>query len=405
MAHLGKAWSMWLVALVVAGCGSLPREHAVPFELQDQAVVPGLGPQARTWGFAINPAFMETLVRSVSWERETLAAEGYSGPLPRADFLAISGGGSNGAFGAGLLCGWTAAGDRPSFKVVTGISTGALIAPFVFAGPQYDYVLRDVYTKTTTSDILEKRGMMSALFSDAMADTKPLWHTLSKYVDQKLLDAIAVEYRKGRVLVIGTTNLDARRAVLWNVGEIAASGDPKAIDIVRRIMIASAAIPGAFPPVFFDVEADGNEYQEMHVDGGATTQVFLYPPSLHLRETAAAAGVTRERRAYVIRNARLDPDWAEVDRRTMTIAARAIESLIYTQGIGDMYRIYTNAQRDGLDFNLAYIPASFKAVSKEAFDPEYMTQLFQVGYDLAVQGYPWDTTPPGFETLPAGIAP
>ncbi len=407
MVHPGRGLALacvWLAAIVAAGCGPLPRENAVPFDLQDRATLPGQGPAVRTWGAQLNPAFHETLLRSLQWEKEALGKAG-GGPLPRADFLAISGGGANGAFGAGLLCGWTAKGDRPTFKVVTGISTGALIAPFVFAGPEYDRVLREVYTTTKTGDLLHERGMLAALFSDAMADTKPMWKTMSKYVDQKLLDAIAAEYRKGRVLVLGTTNLDARRAVLWNVGEIAASGDPHALEIVRRIMIASASIPAAFPPVFFDVEVDGKRFQEMHVDGGAMTQVFLYPPSLKVREEAAAAGVTRERRAYVIRNARLDPNWAQVERRTMKIAGRAIDALLQTQGVGDLYRIYLNAQRDGIDFHLAYIPASFSAVSKEPFDPEYMTQLFQVGFDLAKKGYPWQKTPPAFEMEPEATVP
>ena len=386
-----------LALTVVAGCGSPKREHAVPHDLQDRALVPGMGPQVRTWGAAISPAFMETIVRSADEERAMLAAAGHTGPLPTANFLAISGGGANGAFGAGLICGWTDAGTRPSFKVVTGISTGALTAPFVFAGPEYDHVLREVYTKTTTGDILKARGLIAGMFSDAMADTKPLWKTLSKYVDEKLMNVIATEYRKGRFLVIGTCNLDARRAVLWNVGEIATSGHPQALETVRRIMIASAAIPGAFPPVFFDVEVDGKKFQEMHVDGGTMTQVFLYPPSLKLREMAAARGVTRDRRAFIIRNARLDPDWAETNRRLMPIAARAIDSLLHTQGVGDLYRIFVNCERDGIDYNLAYIPASFKLVSKEPFDPEYMTQLFQVGYDMSKKGYPWEKAPPAFE--------
>ncbi len=386
-----------LQGVLVGGCGSPSRQHAVPFELQNRAVIPGMTARVRTWGAEVNPEFMECLVGSVRREQELLAAAGHTGPLPQADFLAISGGGANGAFGAGLFCGWTEAGTRPAFKVVTGISTGALTAPFVFAGPEYDHILREVYTKTKTGDILKERWFLAALFDDAMTDTKPLWNTLSKYVDQKLLDAIAGEYRKGRVLVIGTTNLDARRAVLWNVGEIAASGDPKALEIVRRIMIASASIPAAFPPVFFDVEADGKKYQEMHVDGGAMTQVFLYPPSLKVQEEAETRGVTRERRAYVVRNSRLDPDWAEVERRTMTIAGRAIEALIQTQGIGDLYRIYLNCQRDGIDFNLAFIPADFREESKEPFDPEYMTKLFERGYEMAKKGYAWEKSPPGYD--------
>ncbi len=197
MARLGRMSTLgwvWSLVFIAAGCGPLPRDNAVPFELQDRAMLPGLGPEARTWGAEMNPAFLETMRRSVQWEQEALGTAGRAGPMPRADFLAISGGGANGAFGAGLLCGWSEKGDRPTFKVVTGISTGALIAPFAFVGPKYDHVLRQVYTKTKTEELLHERGLLAGLFSDAMADTKPMWQTLSKYVDQKLVDEIAAEY-------------------------------------------------------------------------------------------------------------------------------------------------------------------------------------------------------------------
>ncbi len=383
---------------VVAGCGALPREKAVPPGAEGRAFVPGLDPGVRTWGGASNPDFTRLLLASVEREREELLRQGFTDTLPRADFLAISGGGSDGAFGAGLICAWTELGTRPEFKVVTGISTGALTAPFVFAGPEYDGVLRELYTGTRTQDILVERGLIGGFLSDAMADTAPLWKLLSKHVDGKLVDAIAAEYRKGRLLIIGTTNLDARRAVLWNVGEIAASGDTGALELIRKILIASAAIPAAFPPVLIDVEADGTRYQEMHVDGGAMTQVFLYPASLRLREQAQAEGITRERRAYIIRNARLDPDWSQVDRRTMSIASRAISALIATQGLGDLYRLYLDCQRDGVDYNVAYIPPDFDVASQEAFDPAYMKALFERGYELTRNGSPWHKFPPGFDT-------
>lgn len=390
----------WLVGAVILaaqmGCGP-SRKAAVPFELQDVAVVPGLSPAVRTWGAEVNPAFQAAIVDSVRRERAALAAAGHQGPLPPAEYLALSGGGSDGAFGAGLLCGWTAAGDRPRFKMVTGISTGALIAPFAFLGPEYDPVIREVYTHSTTKDIYRERGLIRGVLSDALSDTKPLWRLLERHVDERLLDEIAEEYRKGRLLIIGTTNLDARRAVLWNIGEIAASESPNRLELVRSILIASAAIPAAFPPVLVDVEAGGRRYQEMHVDGGAMTQVFVYPPSLMLREFAEREGIRRERRAYIIRNARLDPEWAQVDRRTLTIAQRAISSLIQTQGLGDLYRIYVGAQRDGVDFNLAYIPRTFTVEAREAFDPVYMSALFNLGYDLAAGGYPWEKTPPCFD--------
>jgi hypothetical protein len=163
-------------------------------------------------------------------------------------------------------------------------------------------------------------------------------------------------------------------------------------------MIASAAIPGAFPPMMIDVEAGGQKYQEMHVDGGTMAQVFLYPPSIDVKGLERQQKVGhRERRLYIIRNSRLDPEWAQVDRRTMTIAGRAISSMIQTQGIGDLYRIYVTAQKDGLDYNLAYIPPSFNVPKKEDFETAYMRQLFDVGYSMAAKGYPWQKTPPGFQ--------
>jgi hypothetical protein len=379
-------------AVLAGGCASPQRIQAVPAGVQDDAVIPGLPPGVRTWGDAVNPAMLSNMKRALEREEALLAAAGHTGPLPKAEFLAISGGGADGAFTAGLLNGWTAAGTRPEFKVVTGISTGALIAPFAFLGPKYDGVLREFYTTITTDKILEKRGLLAALFNDALTDNRPLKKLLAQIMEQAVFDGIAAEYAKGRVLLIGTTNLDACRSVIWDIGAIASSGDPRAPELIRSIMIASAAIPAAFPPVMIDVDVNGKPYQEMHVDGGAMTQVFLYPPTMRVKDY-----VQRQRCVYIIRNARLDPAWADVQRRTLPIAGRAIASLIATQGIGDLYRLYLQSQRDGIDYNLAFIPASFTAIPKEAFDKDYMKTLYQVGYDLARNGYPWQKTPPGWD--------
>jgi predicted acylesterase/phospholipase RssA len=378
-----------VVAIFLLGCAAPQRGHAVPRELQDAAVVPGMPPAIRTWGVGFNREFAEELFDSVQRERAYLAAGGHTGPLPPAIFLAISGGGANGAYAAGLLNGWTAAGTRPQFKAVTGISTGALIAPFAFLGPEYDHVIKEVYTDISTNDILKKRGLLAAIFDDALADNAPLWKLLSRYVDQDLLDAIAAEHEKGRILIIGTTNLDARRAVLWNIGLIAASDHPGALELVRSIMVASASIPAAFPPVMIDVEVDGQRYQEMHVDGGATTQVFLFPPSFRAKESASAAGIERARRAYVIRNGRIDADWAETERQTLSIAGRAVSSLLHTQGLGDLFRIYYQAQRDEIEFRLEYIPPEFNRQAQEPFDQAYMKELYNVGYQRALSGDAW----------------
>jgi len=389
-----------LCLVLLAGCSTPARLSAVPKDQEAAATIIDGMTGIRYWQRADLALLEQDGLESYRRETAAFAAAGNKGPLPPANFLAISGGGENGAYGAGLLIGWTAAGTRPEFKLVTGVSTGALTAPFAFLGPKYDEQLKAVYTTITEKDVLEQRGLLAAITNDAMADNAPLRQLVAKYVTADMLKDIAAEDAKGRILAIGTTNLDARRPVIWNIGKIAASGNPKALDLVRDILVASAAIPGAFPPMMIDVEVNGKSYQEMHVDGGASAQVFAYPPSLKLAELSAQAGIKRERRLYIIRNARLDPDWADVQRQTMTIAGRAVSSLIQNQGVGDLYRIYATTQRDGVDFNLAYIPATFTVPLNEPFEQHYMQELFNLGYEEGKQGYNWQKTPPGLGDSP-----
>ncbi|OOQ46623.1 patatin [Pseudomonas jessenii] len=340
----------------------------------------------------LNRVALEALQR----EQAYLVKLGHKGPMPPVTYLAISGGGDNGAFTAGLLNGWTVTGKRPEFKLVTGISTGALIAPFAFLGPKYDATLKRVYTTLSPKDVIAPRSFISGVLSDAMSDNAPLLKLTRQSVTEDMLKEVAAEYAKGRFLLVATADLDARRPIIWDMGKIATYGGPEALDLFVKIMIASASIPGGFPPMMIDVEVDGKPYQEMHVDGGIMAQVFAYPAGIRINEEAAKAGVTRERKLYVIRNARLDPDWAQVERSTMSIAGRSIASLIHSQGIGDLYRIYATTQRDGVDFNLGFIPASFNFPHKEEFDNEYMRKLYATGYDMALQSFPWLKVPPGF---------
>jgi hypothetical protein len=391
------AWRQFILLasalqLGLAGCATPQRLPAEPLAFTAQADT-GLG-HIRYLVARETGTFAADAQAVMERERGWLASQGHSGALPTANFLAISGGGDNGAFGAGLLNGWTAAGTRPEFKVVTGVSTGALIAPFAFLGPKYDYVLEKVYTQSTQKDIFKKRGMLKGFFGDAMADTTPLASMIASYVNQQLLDEIAVEYAKGRVLLVGTANLDSLEPVIWNMTAIAASKDPSAIPLFRKILLASASIPGAFPPVMIDVEVNGTRYQEMHVDGGTMAQVFLFPSSISVSQIGAAQ---RKRVAYIIRNARLDVDWASVERRTLPITARAIGSLTRTQGIGDLYRIFVTTQREGIDFNLAFIPPTFNVPHREEFDTNYMQQLYGVGKQMALTGYQWQKFPPGYD--------
>jgi predicted acylesterase/phospholipase RssA len=378
------------IQLALTGCATPGRLPAGP-AAQMQQTGEALGSirflvSRETDSFATEAK--NALLKEQAWR----ASQGQTAELPPAYFLAISGGGDNGAYGAGFLNGWTAAGTRPEFKVVTGVSTGALIAPFAFLGPKYDYVLERVYTTTSQKDIFKKRGIIKGLFGDAMSDTRPLAKVISTYVNRGLLDEIAAEYAKGRILLVGTTNLDTLEPVIWNMTAIAANKDPAAISLFSSVLLASASIPGAFPPVMIDVNLAGTHYQEMHVDGGTVAQLFLYPPSISVANAAP-----RKRVAYILRNARLDADWASTERSTMTIAMRAIDSLTRTQGIGDLYRVYATTQRDAVDFNLTYIPATFDVPHKEMFDTAYMKALYNVGFEAAKAGYQWQKSPPGFD--------
>jgi predicted acylesterase/phospholipase RssA len=213
--------------------------------------------------------------------------------LPGEAYFAISGGGQDGAYGAGMLCGWTDRGDRPHFRIVTGVSAGALIAPFVFAGSEYDSVLREIFTSVHTKDIARSRNLLSALTGEALYDSDPLRDMLKKHVNQAMLAKVAAEYRKGRNLFVATTNLDAQRPVIWALGKIAASGHPDAPQLFREVMLASASIPGIFPPVYVETQVGDKTYEEMHVDGGATSQVFLYPPTFDFRSFASDAGALK----------------------------------------------------------------------------------------------------------------
>lgn len=380
---------------IVAGCATPSRLDAVPKGHVAGAIVPGID-RARVYVATDTGSFVRIAEEAFKREQAAFAAEGESGALPPANYLSISGGGDRGAFGAGLLLGWTAHGDRPEFKLVTGVSTGALMAPFAFLGAEYDARLKEVYTSIAPDDIYESRNIVSGILGDGLADNAPLYRLVAKHADQQMLDAIAAEHQKGRILLIGTTNLDAQQPVVWNIGEIAASNDPKRLELFHKILVASAAIPGAFPPVMFDVQADGKPYQEMHVDGGTSSQAFVYPPSLNAKKLLAKFGVTRQRNLYIIRNSRLDADWASIERSTLDIVGRAIGTLINFQGIGDLYRMYAQTEKDGVDYNLAFIKPDFTAPHKEEFDTAYMRELFAYGFEISKDGYTWRKYPPGY---------
>ena len=380
------------IVLILSACSSVPERNPVPRELIAEAAIPGV-PEARFWGDEWPKWSEERFNGFGEAEFQKNYAAIYGQPH---NYLAISGGGAQGAFGAGLLLGWTASGTRPAFTMVTGVSTGALTAPFAFLGPEYDDELKTVYTTTTTADIAKKRGLISALFNDSIADTEPLKQLIAKYITDDVIAAIGREHRRGRRLFIGTVNLDAGRSVIWNIGAIAISDYPQKADLIRSVMRASASIPVAFSPIVIPVESGGRQYDELHVDGGTGAQVFVYPADVDWAKITEKLQVQGQPRVFVIRNAFLDPDYQGIKRSVMPIASRSISNLIRTQGVGDLYQIYGLCERDGNDFNLAYIPSYFDEEPTEGFDPVYMTKLFDLGYELARNGYTWQKAPPDF---------
>jgi hypothetical protein len=383
-----------LAAAAMSGCATLERLPAVTYAEARQIDILNI-PDSR---FYVSDTRRIYDVAMKAYQRANRARPGQV-----RNFLALSGGGDDGAFGAGLLVGWSARGSRPEFDVVTGVSTGALSAPFAFLGRAYDQQLSHIYTETSASDIFVRRAtLISAVASDAVTDNAPLRRMVAGYVDEALVQRIAEEYAKGRLLFILTTNLDQGRPVIWNIGAIAASNNPQARELIIDVLLASASIPAVFPPVMLDVTVDGAKHQEMHVDGGTVAQAFIYPPTFSIRGAAARLGVdektlrARKRVAYVIRNGRFVRPEESVKLQTIAIAKEALSTMTTSSGVNDTYRMYLLARRDGVDFNLASIREDFTVPYKGPFDPGYMQSLFAYGYEKARAGYHWQKVPPGY---------
>ena len=391
--------SALMVIAVVAGCGSLPRTP-VPVDRMLDAQIPGM-PGIRSFGMKHSPAFQANLVQSIQAEREDVYCTMPDG-TPGYCVLALSGGGATGAFGAGFLNGWSASGSRPPFKLVTGISTGALIAPFAFLGPDYDPQLKEAFTTIESENIFIFRGLLKALASESFAKTAPLADLIERYIDKEMLQAVAAAHAAGRRLFVGTTNLDAQRFLIWNMGAIAASEHSNALKLFRDVVLASASIPAVFPPVMIEVEVDGHQYDEMHADGGTVTQVFFYGNVVDFkaaRESAKAAGsptAATGGRVYVIRNAQVRPERKQVERSLVSITPRTLSTMVKAMAFSDLNRIYGKSWARGIDFNYVAVPDDFVWQGEEEFDRAEMNRLYEIGYRLGKSGDAWSKTPPGF---------
>jgi predicted acylesterase/phospholipase RssA len=355
-----------------------------PVELADPAAVADERESLDTQALYAAAEVVRTSVRPV----------GHRPPAKRS-VLCLSGGGSYGAYTAGVLCGWTERGDRPAFDVVTGISTGALAAPLAFLGPEYDADLRRFYTTLKNEDLYRLRRTVRAVFADSLADTGPLAAKVAEVITPGVLAKIAAEHAKGRRLYVGTTELESRRQVVWDVGAIAARGRPDDLELVRKVLLASAAIPGFFPPVTIPVTAEGKQLAERHVDGGVSAAVFYRPPHLTEAERADPAALS-DSDLYIVVAGKLYADPNPVELWSLSIAGESVSAMIYALSRGDLLRLYTACVLTGMRYHLAAIPPDFQApTSSTDFNPADMKRMFDLGAVTAKDGTAWRSTPPG----------
>jgi len=386
------------VVAVAAASGACSRRHCVPESMADGHNLIDLS--APPDGHAPVGA---GLTREVEAEfRRRAAARAPAGARPY-NVLAISGGGMYGSFGVGVLGGWTASGTRPQFDVVTGISTGGLMATFAFLGPEYDAVLQENMLGVTRGDILRGRSVLHIPFADAAFNSRPMARRIREVITPEILAGVAQAHAAGRRLYIGTTNIDTRRLVIWDMGAIASRGTPESLELYRKIVLATSSIPGVFPPVRIPVEIDGHWYDELHVDGGVSDEVIFR--AFMIADLNRAAGIPGGMAPpgsglYVIVNGKLYAPAKCVRPRVTNMMSAAFRSVVYGKTRDELYRIYLNCLETGVEFRLSALPQAFHLESTGglSISPADQQRMFGEGFQIgarAPHGTGWRDMPPG----------
>nr|PMH77861.1 hypothetical protein BCU58_11480 [Vibrio sp. 10N.286.48.B7] len=304
--------------------------------------------------------------------------------------LALSGGGVNGAFSAGLLNAWTQRGDRPEFDIVTGVSTGAIVAIYAFLGSDYDQELKHYYTDTPIDSLFKKNSFVTALFKGAFIDTSGFEYQVRSAIDKELVERLAMEREKGRILLIGTTNLDNEKLAIWDIGRIAQISTDKSLALIQDIVIASAAIPGAFPAKTINITLDNESYDELHVDGGVSRQVFLIPRSVRSK----LLQTDRKQNIFVIRNGKMEPEYHPTRNSLADISSRSISIILRHQGVGDIEYIYHYAKENNMDYKLAHVGNDYEWQNESIYSKDYMIKLYQYGVGKMLKNEVWMNEPP-----------
>ena len=316
--------------------------------------------------------------------------------------LVLSGGGAAGAFGAGFLSGWSEHGDRPNFKIVTGVSTGSLQATFAFLGSEYDDTLTQVFTQNGTDNIYTERSILGALLGDSAWDSEPLEELIEEYITLDLVDAVAERHARGYRLFVGTSNMDTGEFIIWDMGAIASSDRADRLEHYRRILLASCSIPVLFPPVYFPVEIEGGKYWEMHMDGGAQAQLFLRGFMLDFEDTLKKVGANSDINVsmYIIRNGTFGKQTERdiVSASSVSIAAATINGVFDLSTQSSLFRVYMLTSRFNIGFNMAAIPDDkFPDLDPVDFNLDLMRQIYDYAFEAASNGYEWLTVPPGLD--------
>ncbi len=316
--------------------------------------------------------------------------------IPRhknVDYLVLSGGGAAGAFSVGALKAWSDKGGRPEFDIVSGVSTGALIAPYAFLGRTYDDTLVDLYTSGVAKELVDADFLPKGLLGPSLLKEAPLRRMVERHLTPDILAKVATEHRKGRRLFVLTTNLDSQRAVIWNMGAIANSARPDALKLFQDVVIASASIPGIFPAVLIKATAGGQAFEEMHSDGGSSSQVLTIPEGWMVNPQIKAWPKGLKLNMYVIVNNALMPEFATTTNNTFAVMARASSALIKAQTRSALVATYVYAQKNGIRFRVAAIDAQIPYTMTDPFNTGYMRAVYNLGYAKMSSGSLWKDKP------------
>ena len=373
-------WTLLIALWSAPGC-AITRRH-VPLELPQAARLIEVGEPA------------EVAPRVQQQQQSEIRTVSASASEP-SNVLVLSGGGANGAYTAGVLNGWTAAGNRPQFDVVTGISTGALMAPFVFLGSEYDDLLKRNYTESRDRDIFTRRWLPALIYADSLADSAPLRKRIANEITPQVLKQIAEAHRDGRRLYVGTTDLDTKRLVVWDLGAIADGNDPNKLELFRDVLLASASVPGLLPPVEIDIDVEGERHAELHVDGGVAASLFLQPAMLGMSASDPdEAKVRDDLNVYVIVAGQLRLPRRRVQRKLSAVIEESVGGVLQSQMNGDLLKTYLLSRWAGATFALTAVPREMaEEFSPLAFDPRSMQKLFDVGYKHAASKAGWQNAP------------